>query len=527
VTRLLCATIATASLALATSAAAADLPSRKAPPLVAPPIFSWTGLYVGMNAGYGGGLLHGALSWVEPLFSATTANNVMTRIGGVAIGGQAGFNYQFANGVVAGLETDLQWSDQRLVGLVEGPALTPIVAVRRYAASTAGLQWFGTARLRAGYALGRFLPYVTAGLAYGRISGGNTGQFLSNLGVLWASQNFTSADRLGWTVGAGAEYALTDNLSLKTEYLYTEFGGFTGPFAEYLGPVARAGVGSNWSHRLGAHLVRAGVNYRLCGCDGGQSALLPSAFAGDLSRKVDWGGFYLGVNGGYGGGDIFIYPSSIGPFTSEAYASTIRARTAGFLAGGQIGYNLQFANNVVAGVETDLQWSNVRQSDTLNRRVVSPTLTTLDPYNDTHGGASWSGTTRLRLGYAFDRTLAYVTGGVAYARIAASSSSTVVQSNGNIDFLHSAGATTALGWALGAGLEFAVTDHVSFKTEYGYMQFGGVRGPVNEIYKTAGGTVAVPVVGSFSTGAIGTHVVRAGVNWRFGSVSSDPVIAKF
>ena len=171
-----------ALLGLATGALAADLPSRRAPaPIIAAvPVFTWTGFYVGVNAGYG---------W--------NANDSITVGGltfdlddeGVFVGGaQAGYNYQIGSFVV-GLEGDIQYADfggdDRFDfdgdGILDDDFNTS--------------DWFGTVRARAGVAFDRALIYATGGFAF--------------------ADNAT-----GWTVGGGLEYAFTNNLSAKIEGLY-------------------------------------------------------------------------------------------------------------------------------------------------------------------------------------------------------------------------------------------------------------------------------------------------------------------
>lgn len=192
-------------------ASAADLSPAPAPVVKAPvaaPVFSWTGFYIGGNAGYGWGSGQDALgsAGVDP--------------SGWIAGGQLGYNYQFANNVVAGIEADLQGGN--LSGSV-GPLSSKLDAL-------------GTVRGRLGYAFGPVLPYITGGFAYGN----NSVDYLG----LSQSQTLT-----GWTAGAGIEYALTDHWTAKTEYLYTDLGS---KFYDSIG--ANAGVT--------AQTVRAGINFK-------------------------------------------------------------------------------------------------------------------------------------------------------------------------------------------------------------------------------------------------------------------------
>ncbi|WP_315974901.1 outer membrane protein [Microvirga yunnanensis] len=93
-----------------------------------------------------------------------------------------------------GIETDIQYAD------IGGDNNIPILK-----SDDDDDNWFGTVRARAGYAFDRALIYATGGLAYAKISNG------------FSSSDDTS---VGWTLGAGVEYAFTNNLTAKVEGLY-------------------------------------------------------------------------------------------------------------------------------------------------------------------------------------------------------------------------------------------------------------------------------------------------------------------
>jgi len=191
-----------AAALLATPATAADLSYPQPSYAYAPtPAFTWTGFYLGANIGYG----WGEADWSDDL-------------DGFLAGGQAGYNWQFGNGFVLGIEADLQGSN------ISSP--------------TFSVDYFGTVRARAGFGIDQFLLYGTAGFAYGRGSYELFG--LSN-----------SQTQTGWTVGGGGEYAFNNNWSVKAEYLYVDLGSET--FATFAGPLE---IGST------SNILRAGVNYR-------------------------------------------------------------------------------------------------------------------------------------------------------------------------------------------------------------------------------------------------------------------------
>jgi outer membrane immunogenic protein len=224
--RVLFASIGLAALALASTANAADLPRRPAVPakvpLAAPIAYNWTGFYAGIVGGWG----FGNSSWSDALGGTGDFD-----VDGGMIGGTLGYNWQ--NGpVVYGVETDLSWSG------IEGT--TNVTCPLGCKTENT---WLGTARGRVGYAIDRFLPYVTGGLAYGDIKATTPGF------------NGDSDTNAGWTVGAGAEAALAGNWTVKGEYLYVDLGDINCS-------VANCGGTGPTKVDFTSHLVRAGLNYR-------------------------------------------------------------------------------------------------------------------------------------------------------------------------------------------------------------------------------------------------------------------------
>lgn len=151
----------------------------------------------------------------------------------------------------------------------------------------------------------------------------------------------------------------------------------------------------------------------------------------------NWSGFYLGINGGGGWG-------------SSTWTTTGSFDTSGGLFGGTIGYNYQM-NQVVLGVEGDIDWANINGSTSTGCPVASCTT-----------GDNWLGTVRGRLGYAADRFMPYITGGAAFGDIKASGPGLTGTD------------TTNAGWTLGGGIEFAIAGHWTAKAEYLYVNLGSV-----------------------------------------------------
>ncbi|WP_363349600.1 outer membrane beta-barrel protein [Methylocystis echinoides] len=236
---------AIASLVAVGAAVAADLPSYKAPPPPPPPaVFDWTGYHFGVSGAWGGGSagynsnisalgFGGIAGWTNVQSSYDTS--------GYLVGFQSGSTWQLPNNVVVGYESEFNYADVNSNnGGVWGDTLR------------SNLRWFGAERLRFGYAFGRLLPYITGGLAYGQLH--TTGVY-SFAGIPFPTS--VSHWQAGWTVGAGLEYAVLNNISVKAEYLYTSLQG---NFGSSFGPQAyRTFVGSGFD----THIARIGINYNI------------------------------------------------------------------------------------------------------------------------------------------------------------------------------------------------------------------------------------------------------------------------
>lgn len=217
--------VAIAALTLTTSAAgAADTHYG------APGTFTWSGLYAGFHFGYATGQSDVFIDQVVPISVSFDPDGF---IGGV----QIGVNHEMANRFVLGVEADITYSAVKasaasnLIGLLETE-----------------MAWSGSARLRAGYALGRTLPYLAAGIAAASYRFGGLDLATGN------SITFYDETQLGWTVGAGVEHAFTDHWIARLEYRYTDFG-------KHEMPVISALAGPN-SIDLKTHDIRVGLSYK-------------------------------------------------------------------------------------------------------------------------------------------------------------------------------------------------------------------------------------------------------------------------
>ncbi len=220
------------AMALADAALAADLSSIPPPP---PPVFSWTGFYVGGNLGFGGD------RFIYPFTAGVVSGQATLTSEGIIGGGQVGFNWQFPNNFLLGLETDFDGAS------IRGKATVNIATPGVFSAQAGSrINYIGTVRGRVGYAWDRFLIYGTGGFAYGQVNAS------ASAGIISIGEN---DGRTGWTAGGGVEYAILSNLTFKTEYLYVDLGKntiFNGTF----------GAGININQKTTANIVRAGVNYK-------------------------------------------------------------------------------------------------------------------------------------------------------------------------------------------------------------------------------------------------------------------------
>jgi outer membrane immunogenic protein len=219
-----------------------------------------------------------------------------------------------------------------------------------------------------------------------------------------------------------------------------------------------------------------------------------SAFAADLPMSsplptlssasvYDWSGFYVGASAGYGwasGGSITVDDPLNGPHPVGVSSGT------GFVGGGQVGANIQ-SDVLVSGIEADIQYANIGSS------------VNWAPYGflglSSGSSAEYFGTLRVRGGFAIDRTFFFLTGGAAYGGLNSSPLGGT--------------ATRNLGYAFGAGAEYAFTDHWTTKLEALYIS--QMNSSTKTIYVTNGPNV-YPINAISGSGGV---LVRVGVNYKF------------
>ncbi len=217
------------------SAGAADLPfpiKGPTPEFLSPP--RWSGFYVGINGGGGLGPTSQTLT-VDPLIAALGVSTTGTyEVSGALLGATLGYNHQVGSWVL-GIEGDIDWSS------IGGQVTGPVMGIP--ATFETQLPWLNTFRARVGYAFGPIFPYLTGGGAFGGVRATDAITIPGSGNVLGGLSDV----RLGWTAGAGLEYALNQNWSAKIEYLYVDLGSDILVLDDV---------------KFSAHLIRGGVNWR-------------------------------------------------------------------------------------------------------------------------------------------------------------------------------------------------------------------------------------------------------------------------
>jgi outer membrane immunogenic protein len=229
----------------------------------------------------------------------------------------------------------------------------------------------------------------------------------------------------------------------------------------------------------------------------------------------NWTGFYIGVHGGGAWGTVES-TLPLGTIDSTALTLPISSHTInGFVAGGQVGYNWQVNPWLVFGIEGQFSWT-----DATGRTPCAP-LSILGCTTDVNWIATFAG----RIGYAMDRTMIYIKGGVAWA-----------DTDHTVDFLGISilsSSSTRTGAMIGAGIEHAFAPNWSAKIEYNFMDFdtdrlgfGLANGGCPEAMalsvrdRMCGRTIDADVTQKI-------HLIKFGLNYRFNWGSPAPVAARY
>lgn len=227
------AAVVASFIAVPAFAAELGVVSQPAPIGFESPSQNWTGFYAGVF----GGVAMGEFEYTATDPAIGTVPLFDVNGGGGIAGLQVGADYQFDQFVV-GAVADIALSNHRAdLGIAAGGLAGLDLSTR--------LTHLGTVRARAGFAFDNLLAYAHGGAAFG----GTEMAFSAGGAVLLEGES----DRVGFTVGAGIEYAVTENISLQTEYAYT---GFKEESVIDLAP------GTSFNEALSLHTVKAGVNFR-------------------------------------------------------------------------------------------------------------------------------------------------------------------------------------------------------------------------------------------------------------------------
>jgi outer membrane immunogenic protein len=357
---------ATVAVAYAGSAAlAADMPVKTP---AAPAPFSWAGLYVGVNGGYGWGRSNSS----DAGFGGTPMASISPR-GGFG-GAQAGYTSLLTPHWLLGTEFDFDWGDiNGSAPAFRNNGVAPKVDSIR-------VQSFGTIRQRVGYVMDRSLIYATAGAAWARGNWSTAGGPLEVPGSI-------GDDHVGWTAGVGYEYAFAPRWSAKVEYLYADLRQWR-VTENFIGGGLR-------TVDLKLNTVKLGLNYRLD--DAAATAPMPVTAP---AAPSSWAGSYIGANVGYGWGT---YNLSNNVFVGNPQ-DPVKLSPNGVLGGVQGGYNWLVTPTWLVGVESDFDFGRLNASGASARFNLASDVK-IDDF----------ATVRGRVAYVAGPALFYATGGFAYA----------------------------------------------------------------------------------------------------------------
>lgn len=390
----------------AQTALATDLPAR-AQTYAAP--FSWSGFYGGVHAGYGWG-------GNNILDTVTAPDAVGTFKPSGAFGGvQIGYNSQFAPHWLIGGEIEFSGADLK--------------DSRNFAFPVHGsndIDFFGSARTRLGYVQDRNLYYLTGGVAW----------MHDTNDIYGLPAHFTHADQfhVGWTIGAGWEYAIDARWSWKLEYLYADFEK---------NAANMSGAAVLRTSQVDLSTVKVGLNYRF----GDTSRPVSTMPVKAVAAPSAWDGGYLGLHGGYAGADVDLTEGGVSP------AQFAKLKPEGGFGGFQSGSSWRFAPNWLFGLETDASFMDLKESG-LTSPGSYPISTKLDAL----------GTARARFGYVMDSALIYATCGAAYGHEESSYIVPGVETRTSKE--------NHFGWTAGGGIEWMFAPQWSAKVEYLHIDLG-------------------------------------------------------
>ncbi len=374
-----------------------------------------------------------------------------------------------------------------------------------------------------------------------------------NLGSFWTTYEFQPDSALkGWKIGGGVVYhgpqPIYDNSFSGQSYLLPMLPGYaivnlmTAYSFKLAGTdmTAQVNVTNLLNHTyytdaaMGAYgippLPASGLQagYRTYGAPltimGSLSAqfagspILANANAAAPAPAFTWTGVYLGGQIGYGWGDnngnvSYATPgglSGVNPLNGDA---------SGVIGGAHAGYDLQLSNWVV-GLEGSVDGTTVQKTTTIGFVDAAVNLGGYFPYSGSVSSRVQSpiqGSIRGRVGYAFDRLLIYGTGGAAFGGFATGLILGAVDLTGSY-YAIGGHPGTRVGWTAGGGLEYAIDNNWSVRSEYRYSDFGHFADlPVSPV---AG-------LGYSANRQLAQNQVQVGFSYKFDGFAPEPVIAKY
>jgi outer membrane immunogenic protein len=215
---------------------------------------NWSGAYVGVIGGYGWGEAN-----LDGKAYAANSDTVLSSVSesfdmnGALVGGQVGYDFDLGNNFVLGVVGDMSWSGVGGEVCVE-TSLNGCDGSPDDSFFSADLSWLGTLRARGGFTSGDMLFYLTGGLAIGEVE-----TSITHVEGLSDPTREDSNTHMGWTVGGGAEFKLSEAVSIGAEYLYVDLGSEE---YEYDSPTSGRAADVRGEGDLTLSVVRASLNFR-------------------------------------------------------------------------------------------------------------------------------------------------------------------------------------------------------------------------------------------------------------------------
>jgi opacity protein-like surface antigen len=459
------------SLALGATALAADLPplKRAAPvPVMGP----WAGVYLG---GFVGGQWSKDRWTSDETDPAETLGAINLKANGFTGGVISGANLQFGN-AVWGVETDLgALTGSNTFNARIPPGFTDIDSIQTK------LRYNAHARLRFGWSMGSWMPFVAAGGAYANTKSTLTDSTNTTRPVLAS----VTQDRVGYTIGAGVDWMFAPNWLARVEFLHDRY--LTGAFAlpvqddsQYL--------------ELNTNTVRAALLYNF-------NANSPDFMAGIIrtpaaQAKANWAGVYVGAfAGGHWSKDRW---SSDETRPADRFGP-LDIKVNGGSFGGLIGANVQYGN-FVWGVEADI--GGLTGTKTFAARF-PPTATDIDSIETR---LRWNAHARIRSGYSFGSWMPFLTTGIAYAntRMTVANSTNIAPQPTTASI-----SLDRVGFSAGFGVDWMFAPNWIARAEY-----------INDRYTTA--SFQVPSQVDTQHMALRSNIVRGALIYKFDDNNAAP-----